>query len=155
MTSGGARARSGPPPDPDAIRRDRGTDQAWLTLPASRPGDPPPWPLSESTKREDALWAQLWAMPQATQWETLKLTDEVALYVRTFCEAAQPEANSNTRTLVLRLREGLGLSTAGLARNRWRIAGATDTQQETKRADGNRRTSSKDRFAVIEGRKSA
>lgn len=107
------------------------------------------WPLSESTKREDALWERLWKLPQATQWEALHLEDEVALYVRTFCEAAQQEAKADLRTLAVRLREGLGLSTAGLARNRWRIAGATDTQQETKRAGSDRRPSAKDRLAKI------
>lgn len=146
MTSGGARARSGPPPDPNAIRRDRATDAEWTTLPEKRTGQAPAWPLTESTKREDALWARLWVTPQATQWERLDLVDEVALYVRTFCEAAEQGAKADLRTLVLRLREGLGLSTAGLARNRWRIG---EQQQEAPKTDGPRRTSARDRFAKI------
>ena len=149
MTSGGARARSGPPPDPDAIRRDRGTDQQWKTLPTKREGDPPAWPLTESTKREDVLWARLWTTPQATEWERLDLTDEVALYVRAFCEASQQDAKADVRTLVLRLREGLGLSTAGLARNRWRIAASDAPTTEATKTDDRRRPSAKERLAKV------
>jgi hypothetical protein len=45
--SGGARANSGPPPDPMALRRDRPQDQdTWTSLPAEgRTGRIPPWPL--------------------------------------------------------------------------------------------------------------
>lgn len=48
MASGGARARSGPPPDPTALRRDRKSDSAkWVILPAEgRQGPTPEWPLS-------------------------------------------------------------------------------------------------------------
>lgn len=47
MPRGGARLNSGPPPDPNALRRDRRDDKAgWTMLPASgRQGDPPNWPL--------------------------------------------------------------------------------------------------------------
>lgn len=151
MTSGGARARSGPPPDPDAIRRDRPSDQAgWVTLPDKYTGPVPIWPLTESTKREDALWARLWTTPQASEWARLELADEVALYARTFCEASQQDAKADVRTLVLRLREGLGLSTAGLARNRWRIGGA-QTTEATRTNDRRPASSVKDRFKVIQG----
>lgn len=59
MPSGGARARSGPPPQRDAIRNGRaGAD--WIRLPASgREGEPPPFPLPRSTRRERELWASL------------------------------------------------------------------------------------------------
>lgn len=47
MPRGGARANSGPPPDPNALRRDRADDKAgWTLLPAmGREGDTPEWPL--------------------------------------------------------------------------------------------------------------
>ena len=47
MPRGGARVNSGPPPDPDALRRDRKEDRAgWTILPAAgRQGDAPEWPL--------------------------------------------------------------------------------------------------------------
>lgn len=47
MARGGARVQSGPPPDPDALRRDRPEDKAgWTILPAAgRQGAAPKWPL--------------------------------------------------------------------------------------------------------------
>ena len=47
MPSGGARVNSGPPPDPDALRRDRADDRSgWTLLPAEgRQGDTPEFPL--------------------------------------------------------------------------------------------------------------
>lgn len=150
MPSGG-HANSGPPPSADAIRRDRPGDQAtWVTLPEKREGPPPPWPLTESSKREDAMWSRLWATPQATQWEAMRVTDEVALYVRAFCEAAEPGAKADVRKLSLELMATLGLSTVGLARRRWRLPGtATPATKEATPRDDRRRTSAKDRLKVI------
>lgn len=150
MPSGG-HARSGPPPDPNAIRRDRPGDLAgWVTLPAPRSGPVPDWPLTETTKREDAMWARLWVTPQAAMWDRLGLRDEVALYVRTFCEAAERDATANIRTLALRQMEGLGLSAAGMARLRWKLAAEAASTREATTVD-RRRPSAKDRFKVIQG----
>jgi hypothetical protein len=56
MARGGARARSGPPPDPNALRRDRKDDAAWIILPAAgRQGDPPEWPLTGMAAHIPAL----------------------------------------------------------------------------------------------------
>lgn len=147
MGSGG-HANSGPAPSPDAIRRDRPSDQAaWVTLPASREGDPPPWPLPESTKREDAMWVRLWKLPQATEWERLGAADEVAIYVRTFCEASVLDASTDRRKLAGTQAENLGLGVTGLARRRWRIASETTT--EALKTNDRRRPSAKERLAKI------
>ena len=152
MASGGARVFSGPPPDPNAHRRDRPSDQAgWTTLPGPREGPLPAWPLTESTKREDAMWARLWSTPQAVLWERLGLTDEVAAYVRTFIEGSEKGASATLRTLVLRQQEGLGLSTAGMNRLRWRLAPPDEPRREV--ANGPRRTSASARFKAIQGGK--
>lgn len=47
MPRGGARVNSGPPPDPNALRRDRPKDKdGWTSLPANgRKGRMPKWPL--------------------------------------------------------------------------------------------------------------
>lgn len=121
MSSGGARARSGPPPQRDAIRNGRsGAD--WIRLPASgRQGEPPAFPLPRPTKRERAVWAVLWATPQALMWEGAGQEREVANLVRTQVEAEQRGASAALRALVLRMEEHLGLSQPGLARNRWII----------------------------------
>lgn len=153
---GGPRANSGPPPDPDAIRRDRASDKAgWVNLPPGREGAAPEWPLSDASQRELQLWAAEWQRPQAVMWEANGQAIEVAMYVRTLKAAEKEDASTATRTLLKQQQEALGLSLPGLARLRWRIAGSTDTQQETKRAGSDRRPSAKDRFAVIEGRRTA
>lgn len=122
MTSGGARARSGPPPDRNALRNGRsGAD--WIRLPASgRAGEPPAWPLApKATTRERQIWAELWKTPQALMWEAKGQELQVALYVRSLREAERPGASVASRTLLLRQEEYLGLSEPGLARNHWVI----------------------------------
>ena len=124
MARGGARARSGPPPDPEALRRDRPEDQAgWTLLPAvGRQGDVPEWPLSDELEREAVIWGREWRRPQAVMWERNGQELEVALYVRTLVEAESSEATAAIRALVVRQQEYLGLSLPGLLRNRWKIA---------------------------------
>lgn len=57
MPRGGARVNSGPPPDPNALRRDRKEDKAgWTILPAEgRQGDLPVWPLPADAALSSAL----------------------------------------------------------------------------------------------------
>src|SRR4051794_14263470 len=101
MPKGGARVRSGPPPDPDALRRDRDSDGDWLVLPvAGRQGDTPAWPLPTATERELKLWADEWRRPQALVWDRNGQHLEVALFVRAVVEAEDPRATTASRTLV-------------------------------------------------------
>lgn len=57
MPRGGARPNSGPPPDPNALRRDRPSDQAgWTHIPAAgRSGKPPAWPLPADLRLSSLL----------------------------------------------------------------------------------------------------
>ena len=120
---GGARARSGPAPDPAAFRRDRAGDAAWTVLPAEgRLGVAPVWPLAGLSEREGELWAVEWARPQAVMWERNGGVLEVALYVRRLAEAELPDAATNLATLVKQMMEGLGISHDGLTKRRWIIA---------------------------------
>jgi hypothetical protein len=132
MPSGGARARSGPPPDPNALRNERADSAGWHVLPATgRRGDPPVWPLDDpQTDREAVIWARLWAKPQATRWETLGQVDEVALYVRVFVRAEKLDAPLAAIDKVRQLGEALGLTIPGLLRNRWQI-GSAESRPET------------------------
>lgn len=121
MASGGARSRSGPAPDPTALRRDRDAGE-WTVLPAEgRQGATPDWPLAGQTMREAELWERLWQRPQALMWERYGQDHEVALYVRRFAEAEEMEAKVTLSTLVKQLADSLGLTTPGMRANRWRI----------------------------------
>jgi hypothetical protein len=111
MSSGGARARSGPPADPNALSRDRKSDVGFTVLPASgRVGDPPAWPLTEASPREAVLWAAFWAKPQAILWELNGQAFEVAMHVRCFAEAEMQQASSAVRTLVRQQADALLLT---------------------------------------------
>lgn len=146
MSRGGARARSGPPPDPSALKRERDGDQ-WTTLPVEgRAGDPPEWPLARATIREKALWAREWARPQAVEWERNGQELEVALYVRSLVAAEKAKASVPARTLVRQQQEALGLSLPGLLRNRWRIG---QPEPAPKRAPSPEPV--RDRFTVVAG----
>jgi hypothetical protein len=149
MTSGGARARSGPVRNPNAIRRGRAGDTGFLDLPITgREGEAPAWPLGRASKFERETWTSEWARPQAVAWERLGWTIQVALYVRTLSAAAKPGASAGTTTNLLRQMENLGLTEAGMARNRWRILEAPPAAAATRRPPG---ISARDRLAVISG----
>ena len=118
---------------------------------AGRDGDPPRWPLSRQRRLERELWASEWRRPQALMWERLGLALEVALYVRQVYRAETAQATAADRTLVLRMRESLGLSTSGLQRNRWRIV---DASQPSKASSPGRIAAAggaRERFRVLDG----
>lgn len=139
MARGGARARSGPEPDLEAFARefDKGD---WVLLPAQWEYPAPDWPLTTSFgmtvgKGEDAefiqlhdremyFWNNLWSQGQAPMWLINKQMMNVALYCRAFAMAEASLAPSSSGLLgeLRQAREDLGLSTAGLARNKWRFA---------------------------------
>lgn len=103
--------------------------------------------LKAAKKMEAKLWRELWQTPQATQWERLKWTREVALYVRwqVLAELGDHAAAKEAR----QHSNNLGLNPSALLRLRWRIAGASEpTFSPAKPTSG---SSSKDRrgFTVV------
>jgi hypothetical protein len=152
MPSGGARVHSGPPPDPNALRRDRPGDKAgWTTLPVEgRPGKAPVWPLTEQTDREIELWVDLWSRPQAVMWERLGQEYEVAMCARMLARAEAPKSSVELLKTVKQFFDSLGLSTAGMLRNRWRLsesAGPTTTASPARKVPA--RKSSRSRLKVV------
>lgn len=143
----GGHGNSGPPPDPNALRRDRKDDGGWVDLPAAGRSDPPPaWPLSKATKRERELWEREWARPQALMWEANGQEVEVALYVRAVRMAEKPGAPTSLRNSVIRQQEALGVSIPGLRRHRWRIV--EKTNEPRRRTSG---SSAKERLKLVQG----
>lgn len=149
----GGHAASGPPPDPNALRRNRSGDAAtWTTLPADgRQGDAPEWPLSDQDGREAELWEVLWAKPQAVIWERLGQVFEVAMCVRTLAKAEAPRAGTEIQKVLRQYFDSLGLTTQGMLRNRWRIEQATPEVPASAPAAAPKRSSSRDRLKVVRG----
>ncbi|MFN4000878.1 hypothetical protein [Microcella sp.] len=122
MPSGGARARSGPPADPNALRRERKDDKAWVSLPSEgRKGRAPALPLPGANRLERELWSELWKKPQAIQWEALGLQRQVAAYTRAYIASIDIDATAGIKTAVLRMEAELGLSIVGMNSLRWKI----------------------------------
>lgn len=150
----GGHAASGPPPDPNALRRDRPSDKAgWTTLPAEgRQGPPPEWPLLDQTEREAHLWADLWCKPQAVAWERYGQAYEVATCVRMLARAEQPKSSVELLKSLKTFFDSLGLSTSGMLRNRWRIAEGGEETTQPARAGGGKATtrrSTRSRLKVV------
>lgn len=123
MPRGGARTGAGRPPDPgslaEALRIEAG---AIRTLPKTRTGAAPAWPLSKASARERTVWGQMWKRPQAIIWEEQSSHRQVAMYVRTSVEAEEPGATAALRGLLLRQENDLMLSHAALLRAGFRIS---------------------------------
>jgi hypothetical protein len=154
MVSGGARTVSGPPPDPNALRRDRASDQAgWTTLPREVPEqDPPAWPLIAPSDRELSFWEQQWRKPQSLIWRQLGQELEVAFFVRKMCEAELPRASVELRKSIRQDFDSLGLSVQGMLRNRWKIAPAVEKPEPgSPPAAPVKRKSSRSRLTVVPG----
>lgn len=151
MGSGGARARSGPAPDPNALRRARKDDVQWTVLPAEgRPGAAPEWPLTAATSRELVLWERWWAKPEALLWESDGSSDYVALTVRMFAEAEVEKASAENRKTVRMMMADLYLTRE--AKDRARIRVASDEVAEKRDGQAGvpvRRSSARDRMKVV------
>src|SRR4051794_33046974 len=124
----GGHARSGPPPDPNALRRDRDNGE-WTDLPAAgREGPAPEWPLPDVLAGEMELWARQWRRPQAFVWERNGQELEVALFVRSIVVSEGPKSTAADRNVVQRKMSDLGLTAPGLRANRWRIVDEADVK---------------------------
>lgn len=151
--SGGARLRSGPAPDPNALRRDRDKND-WTTLPSEgRLESPPPWPeeISKPSIEELALWNRLWHKPQALVWEMDGVEDSVALYVRAYLEACKPGASAPTRTVVRQMADALLLTIPALYAARFKIAPTkTEPEVDPRHPATPRRSTARNLLTVVE-----
>ena len=121
MASGGARARSGPAPDPDSFRQD-GRD--WVRLPMTYSGPVPEFPLIDPTSRELELWARLWGQGHAIMWIANSQEIDVALHCRVTAsiEACEGEPTAALLGVRIRMGEDLGLTVGGAKKNGWLFA---------------------------------
>ncbi len=123
MPRGGKRPGGGRAPDPgslaEALRIEGG---AIRTLPKTRSGVAPAWPLTKATAREMVVWRRLWKRPQAILWDEQGAADEVAMYVRTFCEAEEIGVTAARRTLLLQQQNALLITNTALISAGYRIS---------------------------------
>lgn len=136
MPKGGARTRSGPPPDPNALRRSRKSDPAWTKVVADcRVGKPvPDWPLVEPSPRELELWAAWWSLPVASLWLESHSLDYVAFTVRMFSEAEQPKARTEDRKSLRQMMADLYMTPDAQLRARIIIIEADDAEKPAAQA---------------------
>lgn len=145
MPRGGARNRSGPPPDPDSGRSEaRGFKLTALPAEGFK-GRVPRFPLpprsvyyvidkvrhldEEATAavqaRELELWRWAWRTPQACAWSMPSerwRTYTVALWVRTAVICEGSDATAADKGSLHRFADQIGMTTAGLAEMGWKVA---------------------------------
>lgn len=153
MGRGGARNRSGPPPDPNSGRSDRRGFKLTALPSEGYQGEVPHFPLPGMTSRELEVWDSLWTTPQACAWSMqpwrwMNIADLVRLQVR----GEAHDAPVNIATVVRQLRADLGLTPAGLKENGWAIA----SDEVSARADAKveaapARPSSRSKLKVVPG----
>jgi hypothetical protein len=129
MTSGGARNRAGPPPDPESRTSER-RGYFLTALPSEGyQRTPPAWPLGRSTadtamvRRERQVWREAWKTPQACAWSMESWRwPVVAEYCRLKAIVEHdPSAKAALVTQLHRYRDQIGLTPAGLKENGWAI----------------------------------
>lgn len=152
MSKGGARSRSGPPADPNALRRLRKDDAQWTVLPAEgRTEDAPDWPLTEATPREMVLWHRWWRKPEAFLWQADGSIDYVALTVRMFAEAEVEKASAENRKTVRMMMADLYLTRDAKDRARIRVAEDELAEKRDAPVKPAQQKSARDRFQVVDG----
>jgi len=148
MVSGGARANSGPPPDPNSARS-MGKGLSLTALPPEGYEGPiPAIPIPGFSARERKVWRSLWRSPQAAGWAVNEwLHHAVAMYARTLVRCEDPDVKSGVLAQLHRFAEQIGMTDRGLKMLGWQIA--------TKVEDGDlpgtktkERASSKDRISL-------
>lgn len=125
MSKGGARIRSGPPPDPKSGRSER-NGYSLTALPAEGYNGPiPKFPLPEQSEREAEVWRELWRTPQACAWslpsEAWRLRS-IAMYCRVSVRCEAEDVPASFYAQVHRFADQIGMTSAGLALMGWKVA---------------------------------
>lgn len=122
MASGGARNRSGPPPNPNSGRSET-LGRVFRELPAEGYHEPPPeFPLPWPGDRELDVWDEIWTSPQALAWsETPWRWRSIGLWVRFSVRTEHTKCPASLLGEVHRYADQIGLTPAGMKENGWII----------------------------------
>lgn len=103
--------------------------------------------LAEQKNLEAALWTDLWATPQAVEWERLGWTRDVAQYVRhkVLAELGDLDAAREAR----QWSDRLGLSPMAMLRLRWQVVPDEVGERRRERAQ-DRSVSGRRRLKVVD-----
>jgi hypothetical protein len=148
MARGGARNRSGPPPDENSLESAR-KGVVFTALPAEGYcGEVPEYPLPEVSGRESEVWEQAWRTPQAAAWSVQPWRlRTVALWVRWSVRMEDPEASAALGNVVVRFADQIGMTPAGLKENGWKIAEDETAKKRTEKPAPQK--SAKSRMRVV------
>lgn len=86
--------------------------------------------LGAQERVEAELWEQLWALPQAVEWERASWTREVAQYVRWKARAEQGDLDSSREAR--QMADRLGLSPLAMLRLRWKVSADDDEKRSSR-----------------------
>lgn len=131
-------AGQGPPPKPDAVRRNSRVGP--LRLPAEgRRGDAPDWPLMVApTEAEQQAWSELWSTPQAVAWERQGWTRTVARYCRVLIESEKRDAAAKALQEARQLEDRLGLTPKAMRNLMWEVVSDEVGEQRQSSSNGAR-----------------
>lgn len=153
MAQGGARNRSGPPPDPNSGRSDARGYKLTALPSEGYDGEIPEWPLSaQPNPAETAAWSWAWRTPQACAWSTASESWRipfVAQWARLHVRCSEPDAPGNLFASLFRLEDRIGFSTAGLAEMGWKVAVDETAAKRDEGETETKRTSSRDRLKSV------
>lgn len=113
-------------PNPPKMEPQRGSRGRGITnLPAEgRKGNPPVWPIPGiQSLDEQLLWEQLWASPQAAEWERMGIATcrEVARYCRLLIVAEGHGAKAADHAQATALADRLGLTPKAMRLLLWQV----------------------------------
>lgn len=156
---GGARSRSGPPPNPFS-ERTKLRDVEYVKLPAKGfKGYIPVFPLpvqelgddtDRIRAREVELWKQIWRSPQAAVWSVEKWRQlSVAQFVRLAVRVEEPTAKAADSGAMMRLMDQIGLTPTGMALNGWMVAEDETSKKRAAKADDETATARRRSFKVV------
>ncbi|HEY4751644.1 MAG TPA: hypothetical protein VIH37_00055 [Candidatus Limnocylindrales bacterium] len=133
MPKGGARIKSGPPPDPTSERSERRGYRLDRLPAAGYDGPVPDFPLPGASERELEVWQREWRTPQACAWSMPTehwRWPKIAWWVRLTVRCEAPDAPATLVAPLLRIADDIGMTTAGLAAMGWTIVADLEVAPE-------------------------